>query len=156
MCKSKIFATLIGTLILSAGIGSPSAQAQTISFSGTVVNLCVLTISTPGLLSVESSGMELATAHTGGVAASLSIVATGTNPTITFSTPTLTGPSSSGATTQLSYASPGGASRGYDGSGYVYAMNRLLDTVTINGRASNPSGFRSGVYSITSTATCSQ
>jgi hypothetical protein len=132
------------------------AHAQTVNITGTVINLCVLTLSTPGVLTVSTTGLDLATTQGGGVPASLSVVATGSNPTITFSTPTLTGPSSSGATTELAYTSVGGATRSMGSSGYVYAMSRLIDTITINGHASNPSGFRSGVYTISATATCSQ
>lgn len=138
-----------------AGVAVP-AQAQIINMTGTVINLCVLTISTPGILAVGANGLDLSTTQSGGVAASLTVVATGTNPTITFSTPSLTGTSSSGATTEVAYSSSGGASRSMGSGGYVYAMNRLLDTITINGRANNPNGFRSGIYTISSTATCSQ
>ncbi|MCE7796630.1 hypothetical protein LWE61_08665 [Sphingobium sufflavum] len=142
---------LIPALLMGAG----SAQAQTVNLIGTVVNLCVLTISTPGSLAISSNGLQLSTTN-GGLPASLTVVATGSNPTISFSSPSLVGPSSGGATTEVAYSSTGGASHAYDSSGYVYAMNRLLDTVTINGRASNSSGFRSGVYTISATATCSQ
>lgn len=136
-------------------LGATDAQAQTINLIGTVVNLCVLTVATPGSLAIAANGLQLATTN-GGVPASLTVIATGTNPTVTFSSPALVGPSSSGATTEVAYSSTGGASHSYDSSGYVYAMNRLLDTITINGRASNSSGFRSGVYTISATATCSQ
>ena len=83
-------------------------------------------------------------------------MATGTTPTITFSSPTLTGPSSAGSTAPLSYTSSGGANRGYDSTGYVYTMNRLLDSIAINGKATNSDGFQSGLYAITATATCAQ
>lgn len=156
MRNKRILSMVCTASVIATGGLSTSAQAQSVSFTGTVVNLCVLTISTPGVLAVESTGQQLSTAQTGGVAATLAVVATGTNPTITFSSPTLTGPSAGGATTQLAYSSVGGASRTYDTSGYVYAMNRLLDTITVNGRATNSSGFRSGSYTITATATCSQ
>ncbi|HEX7821396.1 MAG TPA: hypothetical protein VF463_12365 [Sphingobium sp.] len=136
-------------------MGATQAQAQTINLIGTVINLCVLTVATPGSLAIASSGLELSTAH-GGLPASLTVVATGSNPTITFSTPSVSGPSSGGSTTEISYSSPGGANRAYDVAGYSYPMNRLLDTITVNGRATNASGFRSGVYTVSATATCSQ
>ena len=131
-------------------------QAQTISLVGTIVNLCVLTVSTPGILAVSGTGTELSTTQSGAVPATLTVVATGTNPTVTFTAPGITGPSSGGATTEFAYTSSGGANRTYGTTGYIYAMNRLLDTITINGRATNASGFASGLYTLSATATCAQ
>lgn len=156
MNKTKFFTALSSALILFPCTMISPAQAQNISLAGTVVNLCVVTISTPGVLAVTSNGLDMTTAQTGGAPATLAVVATGTNPTITFTSPTLTGPSSGGATTQMSYTSSGGANHAFDSNSYVYVMNRLLDTITINGKASNAAGFKSGVYTINSTATCSQ
>jgi len=133
-----------------------AAYGQTITLGGTVINVCVLTLSTPGVVTVSPSGTELSTSETGGTPATLTVVATGTNPTITFSSVGMTGPSAGGSTAELAYSSVGGASSGYSSSGYVYSVSQLIDTVTINGRATNASGFLSGVYSLTSTATCSQ
>ncbi len=132
------------------------AQAGTISMTGTILNLCILTVTTPGLLAVTGPGTELSTTQTGGVAATMTVVATGTNPTITFSTPGITGPSASGSTAEFSYTSAGGANQGFSTGSYLYAMNRLLDTITINGRATNASGFQSGLYTMSATATCAQ
>ncbi|MCB2013632.1 MAG: hypothetical protein R3E11_10180 [Sphingobium sp.] len=143
-------------LLAAGGLTSSMAQAQTITMTGTVANLCVLTLTTPGVIAVDPTGMELSTTQTGGVAASMTVVATGTNPTITFTAPGLTGPSASGATAEMAFTSPAGASNPYSSSGYVYAMSQLLDTITINGRATKATGFQSGVYNLTSTATCAQ
>jgi hypothetical protein len=131
-------------------------RAQTISMTGIIVNLCVLTVTTPGQLAVTGAGTDLSSSQTGGSAATLTVVATGTNPTITFSAPGITGPSASGATSEFAYSSSGGASRAFASSGYIYAMNRLLDTVSISGRANNPNGFASGLYTMSATATCAQ
>lgn len=133
-----------------------TAYSQTITLGGTVVNVCVLTLTTPGVVTVSPTGTELSTSETGGSPATLTVVATGTNPTITFSSVGISGPSAGGSTAELAYSSAGGASSGYTGSGYVYSVSQLIDTVTINGRAINSSGFLSGAYSLTSTATCSQ
>ena len=154
MRKLKLVSALISTTVIA--YAAPASAQTGINLVGTVVNLCVLTLSTPGVLQIASSGVELGSAQTGGVAAALTVVATGAAPTITFSAPSLSGPSSSGATTQLAYASTGGASRAYDTTGYTYAMNRLLDTITINGRSTNATGFSTGAYTINATATCSQ
>ena len=144
-------AATTATLAMAPGVG-----AQTVSLNGVVANICVLTLTTPGILTVSSGGTEIATSNTGAVPALMSVVATGTNPTVTFTAPTLTGPSAGGATTEIAFSSPGGANRTYATGGYTRAMTGLLDTLTINGRARNNSGFQTGTYSITSTATCSQ
>ena len=133
-----------------------TAYGQTITLGGTVVNVCVLTVTTPGVVTTSPTGTELSTTETGGSPATLTVVATGTNPTITFSSVGITGPSAGSSTAELAYTSAGGANSGYGSSGYVYSVNQLLDTVTINGRATNSSGFQSGAYSLTSTATCAQ
>jgi len=146
-------------MLLAAGLVVPqAAYPASVTLAGTVVNLCVLTLATPGSLGISGTGTELSSQETGGLAASLSVVATGTNPTVTFTAPNLSGPASStsGATTNLSYTSAGGASQAYTANGYVYSMNRLLDNITINGRSTNSAGFVSGLYTISSTATCSQ
>lgn len=144
--------------LLSAAVVPQAAYPASVTLAGTVVNLCVLTLSTPGTLGIAATGTEISSQETGGIAASLSVVATGANPTITFTAPGLSGPSASttGATTNLSYTSGGGANQSYTGSGYVYSMNRLLDSITVNGRATNSAGFVSGLYTISTTATCSQ
>ncbi|MBB6124731.1 hypothetical protein [Sphingobium subterraneum] len=137
-------------------MSAPAVNAQTVSLNGVVANICVLTLTTPGILTVSSGGTEIATSNAGAIPALMSVVATGTNPTVTFTAPALTGPSASGATTEISFSSPGGANRAFASTGYTRPMTGLLDTLTINGRARNSSGFQTGTYSITSTATCSQ
>ena len=133
-----------------------AAQAQTVSMTGLVINLCVLTLSTPGTLGAAATGTTLATTEPGGIPALLTVVATGSSPTITFSPPAINGPSASGAQAEFAYSSPGGANRAFSGSSYVYVMNRLLDAVTIDGRATNAQGFSGGLYTLSATATCSQ
>lgn len=132
--------------------------AAAVTFTGAIANLCVLTLSTPGTLGVSTDGTELSSSEAGGVKAVLAVVSTGTNPTVSFTAPSLTGPTASvtGATKSLSYASPGGAAQGATSGSYAYTMNRLLDTLTIDARATNPAGFATGTYTISSTATCQQ
>ncbi|MET0241789.1 MAG: hypothetical protein ABW184_18000 [Sphingobium sp.] len=144
-------------VLLVAGFAAPAAQAQTsVNLLGTVANLCVLTVTTPGVLTAAPTGIELSSAQTGGVPALLAVIATGAHPTITFTAPGVTGPSAAGATTQMSFTSGGGANRAFDSAGYSFTANRLLDTVTINGKTTNASGFATGLYTVSTTATCSQ
>lgn len=134
------------------------AGATTVGFTGTVVNLCVLTVTTPGVLAPASSGTSLSSEETGGANANLTVVATGTQPTITFSAPDLSGPaaSSAGATKQIAFTSAGGANQGYVSNLTSYVLSRLTDTFVVKGRVANPDGFVSGAYLLSSTVTCQQ
>lgn len=155
--REKLVARLVPTLALAITTATPATAApQNIIMTGAVLNVCILTVSTPGILATGPSGTELSTTQTGGLAAVLAVVATGTAPTITFTSPAVSGPSSGDAVAAFAYSSPGGASQDFTSSGYTYSMDRLLDTVAINGRATNPTGFASGTYTMSATATCSQ
>lgn len=155
MIASSRTVALAGGAILLA-VSPASTSAATVTLTGLVANMCVLTLSTPGLIAVTPQGTEVSTTQAGGVPAIMSVVATGTNPTLSFTAPTLSGPSAAGATTELAFSSPGGAVRDFTASDYTVVVNRLLDTVTINGRARNTGGFASGSYSIASNVTCTQ
>lgn len=155
MNKNTSKIALAGATILLALVPA-AASAATVTLNGLVANMCVLTLSTPGLIAVTPQGTEVSTTQAGGLAATMSVVATGTNPTLSFGAPTLSGPSAAGATTELAFTSPGGATRDFASTDYSVVVNRLLDTVTINGRARNAGGFASGSYSIASNVTCTQ
>lgn len=141
----------------AAAIAAP-AEAANVTFSGTVANLCVLTITTPGALALSSNGTALSSDEVGGVASVLAVAATGTNPTISLTAPQLTGPAASlsGATKELSFSSPGGGAQAWTAAGSTYTANRLIDTMTIKARATNSAGFVTGSYAINATATCQQ
>lgn len=143
--------------IAAAAALSPAAAA-TVSFSGSVINLCVLTISTPGLLGLAASGTTLSSEETGGVNSVLVVAATGSNPSINFTAPALTGPAGSmaGASHEIAYTSIGGAGQAWTSAASNYTVNRLIDTVTIKARSVNTSGFVAGTYGIAATATCQQ
>jgi hypothetical protein len=153
--------TGLGAACLAVAAASP-AQAQTIvQFEGAVVASCVLAISTPGVLGVNaSSGTELGSEQTGGVAAVMSVVATAGAPTISFTAPTISlkpGDYSGTPTISLKYTSPGGANQAYTSAGSQYtSTNALGDTVTLNAKATDSSGFSAGTYRVQTTATCQQ
>ena len=115
-----------------------------------------MTLSTPGLLGTSADGTELSSQDGLGAAATLAVVSTGAAPTLDLTAPTITGPSSSGATVAMSYASTGGINQTYTSSPFSVRAARLLDTLTINARATNPDGFANGAYTISSTVTCQQ
>ena len=134
-----------------------AAGATNVTLSGTVINSCVLTITTPGTLAPSTDGTRLGSEETGGVAAVMSVVATGAAPTINFAAPTLSGPSGSeDATTAVRYTSTGGANQAYTSSSSSRTMTGLLDTFTVNGRVTHATGFPAGQYTVTSVATCQQ
>lgn len=145
---------------LAAGIAlaAAPASAATVSFSGVVANLCVLTLTTPGLMGVSADGTLLSSREAGGLKAVMAVVATGTNPQISFTAPQLTGPgaSTAGATTLLGYTSLGGGNHPLSAGASTYTANRLLDTITIDGAALSSSGFVTGNYTLSSTVTCQQ
>ena len=136
------------------------ADAATISFSGTVLDSCVLAVSTPGVLGTSSTGTRIGSEETGGGAAVMTVVATGATPTIQFAAPSLaTSPAGLAGTPTVSlrYTSLRGASQAYTSSASSYTLSGgLLDTVTANARADNSPGFAAGNYSITTVVTCQQ
>lgn len=138
------------------------AEAQTVvQFDGLVVASCVLTVSTPGVLGVStSSGTEIGSEQPSGVAAVMAVVATAGAPTISFTAPTMSvspGEYSGSPTVALKYTSPGGANQAYTSSSSQYtSTNPLTDTITLNAKATDSSGFAAGNYRIQTTATCEQ
>ncbi len=146
--------------LLAAGlvVRPAVADAGTVNFAGTVVNTCVINLTTPGALGMATSGTQLSSANTGGLAASLSVVSTGTAPTLLFGAPQLSGPAASisGATKMMGYTSAGGANQALTSGTSTYVMTRLIDTLTVSAQADNANGFASGVYGIASTVTCQQ
>jgi hypothetical protein len=146
----------------AAAVPLQPAQAQTVvPFDGIVVASCVVTVSTPGVLGVNTaSGTEIGSEQTGGQAAVLAVVATAGAPTISFSAPTMStspGAYSGTPTIRLKYTSPGGANQDYTGSATQYtSTNALGDTVTLHAKATDSAGFAAGSYRLHTTATCEQ
>lgn len=137
------------------------AQAQTaIVFDGLVLQSCVLAVSTPGQLGLNtSSGTEMSSELTGGVAATMTVVATAGAPTIAFTANhehqarRLFRDADIVAQVQLA----GGANQAYTSSASEYtSTNTLTDTVTLHAKATDSSGFAAGNYRIQTTATCEQ
>lgn len=139
-------------------VASGPAGAATVTFSGVVLNTCILTLTTPGVLGVDGEGTRLSSEDTGGVAAIMAVVSTGTAPSLNFSAPTLTGPNgwSGTPTVGLKLSSLSGATQAYTSGAFTTRLGQLLDTLTLNARATNSSGFASGSYTIASTVTCQQ
>jgi hypothetical protein len=156
----KVAAMVAAPFVLLAPM--QEAQAQTVvQFNGLVIASCVLTVSTPGVLGVStSSGTQIGSELTGGVSAVLAVVATAGAPTILFTAPTMSvKPAAYGGspTIGLKYTSPGGANQAYTSSASQYtSTNPLADSVTLNAKADDATGFPAGNYRLQTTATCQQ
>jgi hypothetical protein len=138
-----------------------SAQAQTVvQFNGIVVPVCILTVNTSGVLAMSTAGTELGSEQTGGVAAVLGVVSTGGAPTLLFTAPTMSiKPVTYAGTPALSlkYTSSGGANQAYTSAASQHtSTNPLGDTVTLNAKAIDSTGFTAGSYRLQTTATCQQ
>ncbi|MEZ5680099.1 MAG: hypothetical protein R3E14_02260 [Erythrobacter sp.] len=141
------------SLGLSALVVASSAQAATVTINGVVINLCTLT-PVSGTMVVDTAGTTMTTeSGTGAAPATLSVVATGAAPTLTFTAPVLSGPAS-GATTEIRYTGSS-ANQGYTSAGSS-ASTSLIDLVTIHARVQSSTGFPSGSYAVTTTVTCGQ
>ena len=153
--RNRSFVAL--SMLIGFQVVSP-AYSVPVTFTGLVVNTCVINITTPGVLGLATSGTTLSSEEIGGANALLAIIATGSAPQLQFSQPQLTGPAASlsGATQMMAYTSPGGAAQPYTSSASTYTMTRLIDAFTVKAKASNVSGFASGTYSVSSTVTCQQ
>ena len=145
-------------MVLCGAAGS--AGAQLVTFPGTVIKTCVLTPAV-GALALSTAGTELGTEQSGGLASTMTVVATGGAATVTFAAPTM--PTKPGAysgtpTVSLKFSAASGASQAYTSaqSSYTGSGITLTDTVTINAKAVDANGFPSGAYAVTTTATCSQ
>lgn len=157
----RVSAAVAATAIVSVAPVTPATAQTAIDFDGAVVASCVLSVTTPGVLGVSaSSGTELGSEQPGGVAAVMSVTATAGAPTISFTAPTMSvKPTGYGGTpaVSLKYTSPGGANQAYTNGGSQYtSSNALTDTITLNAKATDSSGFTAGSYQIRTTATCQQ
>ncbi|HEY6917098.1 MAG TPA: hypothetical protein VI381_05595 [Allosphingosinicella sp.] len=155
---SSRYKTIARLALASLAAQSSPALAENVTLSGTLLNSCLLSLSVPGVLAPSSDGTVLSSENSGGVAATLALVAIGGAPTVTFAAPSPAGPiaSTSGATTQIRYTSLQGASQSYTSSASSRVGGALIDTFTVHGRIANSNGFAAGNYSVTTVVTCQQ
>jgi hypothetical protein len=155
------YISLATALVLTAAVPTGAAAQTGVGFNGVVVSSCILTVSASGVLGVNvDSGTELGSEQPGGLPATMTVVATGGTPTVSFAPPTMVlRPSAyTGApTVSVKYSSTGGASQNYTSASSNYtSRNPLLDTITFNMKASDSGGFAAGSYRLQTTATCQQ
>jgi len=150
-------AAALGCTAAATLVAAPTAASE-VRLTGSVINSCVLSLPSNGSLALSSDGTRLGSQDgVGGAPATLTVVAAGTAPTLSFSSPTLTGPAGlSGATTTYAFTSTGsGASQSYTASPST-ASSSLVDSFSIHSRVSSASGFPSGNYTVVVTVTCQQ
>jgi hypothetical protein len=156
MTSYRISSVAVAAASILACTGS--AQAAEVRLTGIVVNTCVLTLSTPGTLAASSDGVTLGSQELTGLPAVLAVISTGTRPTLNFTAPAITGPSgwTGTPTVSMAYTSLSGLNQAYTTSATQAQPAALLDTLTINAKSVNSTGYISGTYTIASTVTCQQ
>jgi len=146
------------TCIAAFMMPAPAAAAD-VTLSALLINSCVLSIGSSGVMTASSDGQILGSEQSGGSAATLGVVVIGILPTITFATPTLTtSPAgwSASPTIAVRYTSTGGANQAYTSSSSSATLTSLIDTFTVHGRVNSSTGFAAGNYTLRTVATCQQ
>lgn len=144
---------------MALAIGASPADAADVNLSASLINSCVLSLGSSGTMTVSSSGTVLSSENSGGSQASLTLVAIGTSPTISFAAPSLTASPagwSASPTVEVKYTSTGGANQAYTASNSSAALSGLTDSFAIHGRVTSSAGFAAGAYNLRTVATCSQ
>ena len=150
----KIYAAVA---IPAASLFASQANAIPVTLTGTVANMCTLT-ATNGVLTMDATGTVLSSENVGGIAANLKVVATGSNPTIIFTSPYLDlylG-SFNASDVTLKYTSTRGANQPYTFNPSSYTEIGLLDDFTIHGKVTHSVGFVAATYSMVTDVTCQQ
>ena len=153
-CGPACVAIFVGIAALSA----PAAAAE-VNLGATLVNSCVLTLNSSGVMTPTSSGTRIGSDESGGGAATLGVIAIGAFPTISFGAPAMTTYPAGWTgtpTTEVSYTSSGGANQAFTSGSSSASLSALTDSFTIHGRVTSSTGFAAGSYNLRTVATCSQ
>lgn len=134
------------------------ANAVEIRLTGTLLSSCILSLATPGQLAISGDAGSFGSENVGGLAATMTVVAIGAVPSVSFTAPAIDAPGgfSPTAQAQVRYTSLGGSNQAYTSASSTSSTVRLLDTFTIHGRILSNEGFQSGNYAVRTTATCQQ
>jgi hypothetical protein len=153
----KIVLATVAATALFAATGAQAAD-NTVTFTGTLVNSCILNLSTPGLLAAGSDGTSLSSESVGGLSAVMAVTAIGTKPTLTFAAPSLTAPNGieGSPVTSIRWNSLSGKAQAYTSGASTATGVSLIDTFTVNSKVENTAGFPSGNYTVRTVVTCQQ
>ncbi|QPH53139.1 hypothetical protein [Pontivivens ytuae] len=154
--KKSLSLGLFAAGVLMAG----AAQAENVDFNSTLLNTCLISVSTPGTLGVSGDGTTLGS-ESGGVAATLSVTSTGSN-TISISAPALQqAPGSydpSGEVVAISYTGVSGLSsvnQAYTSSATSFGVGVVASSsLVFNAQVTNANGFPAGDYELRTVVTC--
>lgn len=147
------------SLVLLPLCAASTAHAADVNLGANLISSCVLSLGTSGTMTASATGTLLSSENSGGGAATLSVVAIGAQPTISFAAPSLTtSPSgwTESHTDEIKYTSTGGANQAYTSSSSSAAMSGLTTIFTIHGKVTSAGGFAAGAYNLRTVATCSQ
>lgn len=145
--------------LFAAALAAAPATAANVDFSATLVNSCTLSLGTSGTMTTSTDGLTLGSEQSGGSAATFTLVAIGTSPTVNFAAPSLiSSPAgwSASPTLAIRYTSTGGANQAYTSTSSSATLSGLSDSFTVHGRVSSSTGFAAGTYTLRTVVTCSQ
>lgn len=129
------------------GLGATSAHA---------IGSCTLTLTTSGKLTLAGDGMTMSSQNTGGLSAIMAVVSLNLTPQLIFSPLTIMGPTgwAGSPVTYQSLKTLSGTTIPFTSSGFTVNVAPVADTLTIDARVVNTSGFKAGSYNASSTITC--
>jgi hypothetical protein len=147
---------------LCASLLCGPAVAADVNFSGTLLGLCSVVLTTPGVLALSTDGTSFGSADLGGLPAAVSILAVG-DYTISVAAPTRTNApgtyNGAGETVEVSYSGLAGLSfvnQDYTTAPTSFDIDTLpLSVLVMNNRIVNPNGFAAGTYETRTVVTCS-
>lgn len=152
----------LGLLVSLSGIcvavGANHADAQPVNITGNLLNSCVLSISSNGVLAAAADGTTISSTAPGGQPGTVSLVAIGLTPRVRFTAPALETPAGFAGTpiTMIRYTSLRGAQQDWTATASMATAGALLDTFSVHGRVENAAGFASGRYNVQTVVTCEQ
>ncbi|MXO50296.1 hypothetical protein GRI42_03145 [Erythrobacter gaetbuli] len=137
-----------------AVLAAPIA-AEPVAFDASLLATCSLIVS-DGALAPNTDYTSLSSENSGGAAATVTVTALGSDPTLSFGAPTITSTNDvSGISPQIRYTSLDGASQAYTSAQSTSTSSDLADVYTVHAKAEDPGGFAAGDYSIVTVVTCS-
>lgn len=139
-------------------LASSPARAIDVTFTGVVVDTCIIALATPGVMTLSSSGTILGTDQTLGVPATVTVVSIGAN-TISLDEPELlTHPGAytpSNETVEMNYTGLANHPL-FSSLGLQFDLGLVsLTNLFVNLRISDPDGFAQGTYTARTVLTCS-
>ena len=148
--------------LICCTVSAAPAVAADVTFSGTLVGLCSVALTTPGILALSTDGTVFGSEEVGGLSAAVSILAVG-DYTVTVNAPTrISAPgtyNSTGESIEVSYSGLSGLSgitQAYTSSLTTFLIDTLpLSVLVMNNRINNPNGFVAGTYQTRTVVTCS-